>query len=392
MGKLTDSQKDELRKYLVSQGLTFKPLLDEMADHMSCEMEERMDEGRSFRESFSDVTTEISDNHFQQIQKQVMDTINKRFTLARAFSFLALGFLIISTLFKIMHLQYAGEVLLLAFAFLAVSLLTASLTGISRNREKKGAAVVVAITLGIVALLIGYGFKIMHLAGADNIILGAVCVLVASTLVNTVYVFQFATGKGNLLTFLHEKYTPGIERFFFFLLLPLVVYKISTILMTSEGLPGNMALLVIIFGSGLQFIALCWRTTEKDLSKRDTMTLAATMISCVCLLLPFLGPLVPIDVRMVIIMLFNVVAGWLAYRMEHEPKRFVWLLVVLGQVVFIGWGLIRFGTIPASFHSFFFNLPILVILTTGLLFTRKEGTLRAYMVIVLSSYLFEYMM
>lgn len=223
-------------------------------------------------------------------------------------------------------------------------------------------------------------------------VLLAVGTLIISLLVNTVYVYQHASGEGNLLTFLLEKYASGIERFFSFLLFPLFLYKVVSIVSETDSVAGNMILLVVIFGAGLQFIALSWRSMEKDLFKRSGLTLTATMVSCLCLMLVFLGPILPFELRIFLIAVFSIVSGWLAYYMEEEPKKLASsIMAVLVPVLFLGWALIRLGIIPSSVHWIFFNLPVLLLLFAGLLICRKYGTMRTYMMVSLSAYLFEYL-
>ena len=389
--ELTTDQKEQIREYLEDRGLTFKPLQDEMVDHFSCDVEVRMSEGHSFDKAWYQVTREIGDNHFQYIQTEIMETINKRFTWSQGLSVLALGLLLISTSFKVLHLPFAGELLILSLVFIAASLLTTSLTGVFLNRDKQGGARVLSMMVGIIVLLIGYGFKILHMPGADELIAFAVAVLITSLLINTIYVYRHSSGHSNLLTYLHEKYTPGIERFFLIVLVPVLVYKCVMIFQGSNGPEGNFILLVVMLGSGLQLIATSWRTMEKHLLKRNPLTLAATMTSSVCLMLPFLGSLVPFEARVVTIILFSSVSAWLAYTMEEEQIKVSSLIMVcVVPVVFIGWGLIRLDLIIASSHAIFFNIPVLVILSAGLLLCRKHGIMRAYMLVSLSSYLFEY--
>lgn len=387
--ELTADQKQKIREYLAEQGLSFKPLQDEMADHLICDIELLMVEGYSFDKAWHQITGEISENHFQHIQREVMETINKRFTWSQGLSYLALGLLLVSMLFKVLKLPLVGELLLLSFALIAAALLTTSLSGVFMNRGKQGAARVFSMIAGIIILLVGYAFKLLHLPRADQLIVIAVAVLVISMLVNTIHVYQHSSGHSNLLTYLHEKYTPGIERFFLILLLPIVIYNCVMIVQGAQ--PANFILLVVMFGSGLQLVVMSWRRMEKDLLKRNPSTLAATIISSIFLTLPFLGPLVPFEARVIIIVMFTAVSGWLAYTMEEEPKRVSSLIMVcLVPLIFIGWALIRLELIPSSSHPVFFNIPLILILSGGLLLCRKHGSMRAYMLISLASYLFEY--
>lgn len=389
--ELTTAQKQKIREYLRQQGLTFQPLQDEMADHLTCDLEQRMSEGHSFDAAWHQVTGDIGENHFIQIQTEIMETINKRFTWSQGLSFLALGLLLISTLFKILHLQFAGEILLASFVCIAAALLTTSLTGVFLNKGKQGALRVITMVAGILVILIGYAFKLLHMPGADQLILLAVSVLIASLVVNTVHVYRHSSGHSNLLTWLHEKYTPGIERFFLILLIPMVVYKGAMILGGADAPAVNFALLVVMLGAGLQVIATAWRTMEKDLGRRNTVTLVATIISSLCLTLPFLGPLVPFEIRVIVIVLFNIVTGWLAYTLEENPRRLSSLFMVcLVPLLLTGWALIRLELINASAHSVFFNLPMLLLLAAGVFLSRKHSIMRAYMIISLAGYLFEY--
>lgn len=392
MGKLTDEQRKGLKEFLEMQGLSFKPLQDEMVDHMTCDLEERMREGFSFQQAWDQSINEIPNNHFQLIQKEVMETINKRFTWSQVFSFGALGLILIGTTFKELRLPLAGEILLLSFGFLAISLLTGSLSGMSLNKGKKGSATLLAVVAGIILMLIAFSFKLLHLPGADQLVLFAVTVLVISLLINSIFVYQHASGEGNLLTFLHGKYTPGIERFLLFLFFPLVVYKTVFILTGTGQFIGSIVLLVLIFAAGIQFIVLNWRVMEKHLSKRKMFTLIAVIVCSLCFLLPFLGPLLPLHVRVILITLFSPVAGWLAYTMDDESRKPIsFILVGLVTLVFIGNALIQLSIIPMSSAGIFFNIPILVLMVAGVFMCRKEGTMRTFMLVSAGGYLFEYL-
>lgn len=276
---------------------------------------------------------------------------------------------------------------------MAVSLLTASLTGISINKERKGSARVLGVICGVILLLTAFAFKLMHLPGGDQLIVLAELVLMVSLIVNTVYVYRHPSREGNLLTFLHEKYTPGIERFFLFLLIPLAIYKTILIFLGSTDFIGNFILLVVLFGAGLQFIALCWRAAEKDPVRRNALTLTATIVSFSCSTLVFLGPMLPLPMRIVMIAVYSVVSAWLSLAMEEKPVPLAArIMAVLVPVVFLGWALIRLGVIPLSAHDIFFNLPTLALLVIGLFLCRKHGPTRAYMIVSVGSYLFEYIM
>ncbi len=362
-----------------------------MVDHVACDLELRMADGMAFEAAWQDITADISIDHFKLIQTETMETINKRFAWSQGLSILALTLLFASTLFKILHLQYADVLLVASFIVLASSLITSSLTGVFLRRGKAGAGRVLVIVVGITIMLLGYLFKFLHWPGADQIVLIAATIMIASFLINTIFIYKHSSGRANLLIFLHEKYTPGIERFLLILLCPVALYKLVTVVQGEGAFVGGVILLVIIFGSGLQFIALCWRRMEEDLTRRSKSMLIGILASSLCLMLPFLGPMIPAEIRIIVIMGFSSISAWLALRMEAEPYRLIPVIIVcLVPVVFAGWGLVHLGFIPVAAATIFFNIPILVALFSGLVLSRKHGVMRAYLLVSCTSYLLEY--
>lgn len=381
---INEEQRTIIRDLLILRGLTFKPLQEEMLDHICCDVEERIAEGSSFDDALRSTMIDIPENHFKRMQKNTMDTINKRFALSQWLSYAALGFLFCSVIFKLLHLQFAGELLLLSFGLIAAALLTSTMSGIYMNREKRGAQRVLAIVIGVIILLVGYGFKILHLPGADPIVVLSVIVLLGSVLINTLFVYHNATGEGNLLTYLHEKCTPGIERFLLILLLPLTLYKISNILNGGEHFAGDLILLVVIFGGGLQLITLSWRTMERDLIHKTPYILSGLLISSMCFVLVFLGPIIPFEIRVIMIILYSAITGWFAYKLDQAPTISSLIFASLVPLLFLGWAFVKLGIWQADASKFIFNLPILLLLVAGLFLCKKNDTMRTYIIVSLS--------
>ena len=385
---LTAPQRIKLRISLQQQGLTFNPLLDEMVDHVACDIEKQMEQGQSFEDALQRVIHHIPKDQLQTIQREAMETIRKRFILSRGLTFATAALFFISILFKLMHLQFTDELLLISFGCMATALLVSTFSGIYSNHDKKGALRILGVVSGIILSLVGYSFKMLHLPGADQLIVLGVIVTIASVAVNTFYVFRNET-DGNLLTFLHEKNTPVIERFLLFLLIPLMLYKIITL---NSGLlfVGNIVLIVVIFASGLQFIALSWRIMEKVVSKKSPLTTTMLMIAVTCLYLPFLGNLLALELRLVVISIFSVAAAALTYHLEQvKNKRYLWVVFLI-PLISIGEALTGSKILPAATNQLVFNLPIMIILGASLFATEKHGPARMYVIISLASYLLQY--
>ncbi len=387
---ITAAQRIILKEYLIRQGLTFKPLLEEIVDHVACDLEERMQGGQSFEQALDKFIDTLPEYHFVNIQRETMETINKRFTLSRGFSFVAIGLFVISTTFKLMHYPWSTELLLLSFGFIAAALLVSSISGIYEYSEKKGAMRILAVVAGVILLLIAYSFKMLHLPGADQIIVLGVSVTIISFFINTIFVYRHGTGEGNLLTFLHEKYTPGIERFLLILLIPMTLYKTILIFSGTNEFIGGIFLVVAISGAGLQFVALNWRQMEGDLRKRTPYFAALLTIAFICLTLPHLGNLLPYTVRLIIISVFSIVAGWLTYIMEDQRNARTLLIVCLLPIPFLAKALLQLGLIPSSASAMFFNIPVMLVLFAALFLAKRHSILRTYVIMSLASYVLEF--
>jgi len=390
MMKLSTEQRAMLRNFLTSQGLTFNPLLEEMLDHISSDVEDRMRDGLSFDDAWHQTRTDIPENHLQNIQIETMETINKRFSVSRALSILALVLIFGGTAFKILHLAGASELLLLSFAAMAGSFLSGTVSGIYFHKEKKGAARILSLMAGTLLLLAAYTFRIMHWPGADQLVMLGVGVSLLAFLFNTIYIFRSSSPDANLLSYLHEKHTPGIERFLLILLVPVAILRMLTLPLPSNAFLGTIIFVTIIYGSGVQFFATTWRLLENGADKRSATTFSALVISFTCFSLVFLGELLGLEIRIVLIMIFSIVTAWLTYRIDR-PKNF-FLTAVLGLVpaLFTTNALVRLNLLPDMGTSFVFNVVILIILAAGVFISTKQKATRTFLILSLASYLLEY--
>lgn len=374
--ELTNEQRDDIRNFLIGRGLAFKPLLDEMSDHVACDLENLMKEGLTYREAWEQTMSQLPEDHFKQIQKETMETINNRFTLSRVFTYVGMVALVFAVIFKIMHLRGAGEVLLGGFGALGISLITGSVAGIYFNRDKDGAMRVVAIVAGVVLMQLAYAFKLLHLPGANQLVTIAVLTLLVAMVVNTQYVYNNASGQGNLFTFLHDKYSPGIERFLL-ILSPLLVFTEL-----------KLVHLIVIFASGLQLLALLWAKMEKDPSKNDFVTLVAVIGACACITIPFLGELVHFNIRLAAVTLFAFVGAFLVLRFEPSKSLYSYL-VCLSPIMFFMLALVKEGWM----NSFASNLPLNVIVSLAMVaaifLSPKTSLTRTFMILSLAGYLVE---
>ena len=69
---------DLIEHYLDQQGLTFKPLREEMKDHLIGDLEAQIENGVCLEKAWELITGEIPNHHFKNLQQEVMDTLRRK--------------------------------------------------------------------------------------------------------------------------------------------------------------------------------------------------------------------------------------------------------------------------------------------------------------------------
>jgi hypothetical protein len=388
---MTIDQRDTIRAILVDRGLTFTPLQEEMIDHIGCDVEVLMNSGSSFEEALQITLEEIPAGHFSVIQHDVLIGIDKRFESSKWLSYLTIATLLLAFLFKILHLQFSDEMIIVSFILIGGTLLSGSFYGNSVTRKPRGLTQLLFTLSGIIIFLTGYAFKISHLSGGETIIIVGGAISITTCVVNTYTFVRYPPGKETMLTFLHEKYTPGIERFLLILLFSITAVKIISM---SSGIHIPVAvviLLIVIFGSGLHFITMTWAVLQQQVQFKRPIFFIGIVLASVCLPLPFLGEILPWEVRVVSVTAFMVVSALLAFGLQQQTANvFSPILALFVTLIFLLWAMLKIGVLPVGFHRYVFNLPVLAFMVAGLLLTKKYDTMRSFMIISLAGYLIEY--
>lgn len=387
---ITEQRQRHIRQLLETRGLSFQPLQDEMVDHICCDVEQRMELGLSFEEALSQTMDEIPGEQFVVIQTDTMDAINHRVSASRWLSYSSIVLLFGSVVFKMFHLQFGEALIFAAFILIAMSLLYSTMSGVLINKARKGVLHVLAVIFGVVVMIAGYLFKILRLQGSDALIVISVAILIVAIFLNTMFVYKNASGRSSLLTFLHEKYTPGIERFLLMLLMPMVVYKIFTVMKSSDQFIGNLILLIVILGGVLQMIALGWRAIQDNAALRNSTVRFTLLASSTIVMLVFTGTIIPFEIRVAMVVVYLTMSAWFAFQIDESKSNMSLISMCSVPILFLGWGLIELKLINSDAGKILFNIPILVLLVAALFISKKESPVRTYLIIALSSYLFEY--
>ncbi|CAD5299249.1 MULTISPECIES: hypothetical protein [unclassified Imperialibacter] len=388
MGSLSKEQLQAIRDYLARQGMTYKPLQDEMLDHVCCDIEKLLASGQPFDAAWLAITTEIPPKQIQTIQLETMETMNKRESLSKWFAYLSFFLLFAGSVFKLMKFPGAGQMLIGSFIAIALALISGSTFGMIANKEKRGGWLLVAILVGVLLFLASFTFQILHLPGAIELRTMAVVALCLSYSIS----FFYLRGNENyLLPWLHERYTPAIERFIFILFAAVFVLRMPSLTLGYEDFVSRILLVITIATAGLHFHALAWHTYKT--SEKPTLIYSVGLsVSIICFLLPALMGFLSLPVRAGLMVAFWPIAGAIVAVRSQEGNMRVAAFFSIGLITLIHLlsALASSEVLPAALNAFSFNGIVLMILLAVLVVFRKNPFFRMYLLIVVSHYLFMY--
>ncbi len=174
-----DDNYERIRDDLVSRGLTYDRLIDDVLDHVCCLVEEYMSDGRDFESSYDQVLDSIGEKSLPEIQHQTLLNLDKKYQRMKNFTYLfgltSAILTIVGSLFKRMHWPGAGILItvgmvLIVFVFLPLYFITNH----REQVERKNPVYAIVGYLTIALLLAGAVFKIMHWPGAGYMIYASI--------------------------------------------------------------------------------------------------------------------------------------------------------------------------------------------------------------------------
>ena len=393
MKPLSRQQRLAIEAYLNEQKLTFLPLRNEILDHLMSDLESHIDRGCSFEEAWPMILGKIPAGHFNHLQTETMETIDKKFNASRGFTILALVLLLAASMFKLLHLQYSVILLFASAGVMVAALVTGAISGARLHKQKKGRLMLTAVVLGVVLFLVSWCMQVLQLPGSGLLRMVSAPFLIFLFPALTIY---FRTNRGNndhVLTYLHERHTPGISRFMIILLAIGFVLKLVSVFWGYEvGIP-NVVLALVTGGAGLQFFALQWQyKPENTTSIRSYVTQAALIVGFVAFMIPTLAYSasgISIPTKVAAATIFYLMAGGVVVS-ELPSKPFLLIIVALSWGYILAWAAISLGLVDTTTSSILFSAPILAILVGGLVASRRHRMLMTYMIIVVAHFMYFY--
>lgn len=164
---LNTSNIEFIKTEIGSSGLTYSHLMDELIDHVCCDVEYEMQKGIPFAKAYEVVKNKIGIEGLERIQHETLYLIDKKYRIMKKTmkisGLIAPILLSFGSLFKIQHWPLAGVLFVLGFVLLSFVFLPSAIYVNYKevsNRTQKWTHVIGF--LGTFFISVGFLFKIQH--------------------------------------------------------------------------------------------------------------------------------------------------------------------------------------------------------------------------------------
>jgi hypothetical protein len=277
MPELSLNNIDQISRDARNQEITFSHLLDDLIDHICCDVEFEMNSGLDFNEAYSRVKQKIGSRRLKEIQEETLYAVDSKYRkmkntmkISGVAGTLLFG---IATLLKIQHWPGSGAGLTLGGLILTFVFLPSALVVLwKETRNKKRIFLFVTSFIAGACFIIGTLFKIQHWPGAGFV------------LIITVAIGTFLFMPSLVALIYQDKDLKPMRPVFITAILGSLLY-VAGLLFKIQHWPGSaitMVLGVILLG----FVALPWYTwvrwkDEKYISPRFIYIIVAALLLAV---------------------------------------------------------------------------------------------------------------
>jgi hypothetical protein len=176
MPELTLQNIDQISQDVRKQEITFSHLLDELTDHLCCDVEHEMQKGMSFHEAYQMVKQKMGKRRLKEIQEETLYAVDTKYRqmkttmkISGVAGTVMFGF---AALFKIQHWPGAAILMTLGALTLALVFLPSALSVLWKetHNTKRLFLFISAFVTGA-CFIAGTLFKINHWPGAGHILI-----------------------------------------------------------------------------------------------------------------------------------------------------------------------------------------------------------------------------
>lgn len=182
--KLSDWQIEAIRNHIDQSAISIQTLKDDVLDHLCCVMEYRLERGQDFEAALTEVLHEFAPGGLDQIQEETLFLLNSTKIIRMKKIIYTIGLLSaialsLGWLFTVMHWPGGHE--LFNGGFLGFLLLFVPMLAIDRYKVYLGQALSEKLRIifgSLSAIVVGLSlvFKLLHLQGADLLLLGGMLI------------------------------------------------------------------------------------------------------------------------------------------------------------------------------------------------------------------------
>src|SRR4030043_1155974 len=179
MPELSIQNIDQIGRDIRRQEITFSPLLEELIDHVCCDVEWEMQSGLNFSEAYQKVRQKMGSRRLKEIQEETLYAIDTKYRhmkntmkISGVAGTVLLG---LAALFKIQHWPLAGVMLTLGAGTLALVFMPSALSVLwKETHNRKRLFLFISAFLAGMFFISRTLFKIQHWPAAGILLLMAV--------------------------------------------------------------------------------------------------------------------------------------------------------------------------------------------------------------------------
>lgn len=173
---LNKEQIDLIAADVEKARLTIVHLEEELTDHICCEVESRMTNGKTFEEAYMEVKLISGISLLKKIEEETLLLISKKHRIMKTTMKITgnagLGLIAMGTVFKIFHWPGASIILLLGFASILLFSFPAIIWLNNKESQSAGKGLMnFSLLIGASSLMTGILFKVMHWPGASPLLI-----------------------------------------------------------------------------------------------------------------------------------------------------------------------------------------------------------------------------
>lgn len=172
---LDKHQVQQIESDVEGARITLTHLSHELVDHICCEVELLMTQGKTFEDAYNIVKEQTGMKVLQKIQENTLYLIDKKYALMKTTMKItgnvSLALIAIGTVMKIYHWAGWPITLMLGFVLLCFVFFPAAVyLNYSYKTDRKKPLLNISILLGGIIFMVGILFKVMHWPGSFNLL------------------------------------------------------------------------------------------------------------------------------------------------------------------------------------------------------------------------------